>query len=195
MNAPALTVEDLELARQIALRRGYLAERSPALRSMSLSTWHRRRGSIITELSDLEKQAIARHGTVAALLAAAFGKPERGDRKPESSEVCLDDVAHGESIPAGHCDCFTCRTLDQAKAGSAAELSGLRFPLSEIPQGVTYDGPMTLGGRVILNFTEDETKSSFALPPAQATPERIAARAEEIRASFRAARPPVSFNP
>ena len=71
MRAAALTAADRELARQISIRRGYLAQRRPASRTTPLVTWYRQRLAVITELSDLEKEAIAAHGTVAALLSAA----------------------------------------------------------------------------------------------------------------------------
>ena len=70
-----LTAEDLELARQIALRKGYLAQPFPASPALSLRSWHRQRFAVLQELSALELRAIASHGTVAALLAAAGFDP------------------------------------------------------------------------------------------------------------------------
>ena len=70
MTATHLTLADLELARQIANRRGYLMEPRSYPSTISLEVWHRRRLRVIAELSTLEKEAIAGHGTVAALLSA-----------------------------------------------------------------------------------------------------------------------------
>ena len=70
MTTAHLTLADLELARQIANRRGYLMEPRAYPSTISLEVWHRRRCGVILDLSTLEKQAIASHGTVAALLSA-----------------------------------------------------------------------------------------------------------------------------
>lgn len=66
-----LSAADVELARQIALRKGYVAQPFPASRALSLRSWHRQRFMVLQELSALEKTAIESHGTTAALLAAA----------------------------------------------------------------------------------------------------------------------------
>lgn len=97
-----LSAEALELARQISLRRAYLAARYPGTPGLSLARWHRQRAVVITELSDLEKQAIAAHGSVNALLTAA-GLPVR-----EEKVQCLNDLAHDTHVEAIHCPCPRC---------------------------------------------------------------------------------------
>ena len=59
-----------------------------------------------------------------------------------------------------------------------------------LPPGVRYDGPMNLGKRSLMMFTDTgETGSSFGLKPEDATPAAIAAEMETMRAKFRAAAP------
>ena len=106
-----LTAADLELARQIGNRRGYLAQPFPAHRALSLTSWRRQRYAVHAELTALEAEAQSLHGTVAALLAAAGlggGKAEGGRRKAEEISECLDDTAHGGPIPPQHCGCAQC---------------------------------------------------------------------------------------
>lgn len=98
-----LSAEALELARQISLRRGYLAARYPGTRGLSLASWHRQRKGVLDELSALEKQAIAEHGSVSDLLVSA-GLPVRGE-----AVQCLDDLAHYTPVDAIHCPCPKCR--------------------------------------------------------------------------------------
>ena len=66
-----MSAEDLKLATDIARLRAYLRMRKPANRTQSLVSWQRERMARIAELSTLEKQAIASHGTVACLLEPA----------------------------------------------------------------------------------------------------------------------------
>jgi len=111
--ATHLSPEALELARQISLRRGYLAARYPGTPGLSLASWHRQRNGVLKELSALEKQAIAAHGSVSDLLVAA-GLPVRGD-----AVKCLKDLAHGEVIETIHCPCPRC--LAETAAAQAAQ--------------------------------------------------------------------------
>lgn len=111
-----LSAEALELARQISLRRGYLAARYPGTKGLSLAGWHRQRNAVLKELSALEKQAIAAHGSVNALLTAA-GLPVR-----EEKVQCLNDLAHGEHVEAIHCPCPRCLAETAAAQGAQHDL-------------------------------------------------------------------------
>jgi hypothetical protein len=111
-----LSAEALELARQISLRRGYLAARYPGTKGLSLAGWHRQRNGVLKELSALEKQAIAAHGSVSDLLVAA-GLPVRGEQIK-----CLNDLAHDTPVEAIHCPCPPCVAETAAAQGAQQEI-------------------------------------------------------------------------